>query len=282
MDRPNWYDNEDPNGPRSSLTIPPLRSWSGNGWLLLTLIVMFFLQLVLRSPDGFSLTEALQLNPEHLLNPLRWYEFVTYALLHSEYSLGHLGWNCLLLWFLGKHVEAMVRGRRQYLYFCAAAAVSASLAYVLQIAVTSATPYPMIGASGIVYAVVVAWGTYDPQKEIMLIFPPVAAKAWAIAAILMVASLFMMLMQGDDGVAHVAHLGGGVFGFVFVRYRPRFASMMAEQQAKKIEAGRQREADRRVEVDRILEKISESGIGSLTKAERRVLESASKDIRGKQ
>jgi len=282
MDRPNWYENEDPNGPRSSLNVPPLRSWSANGWLLLTLVLMLFLQLILRSATGFSISEVLALNPGHLLNPLRWYEFVTYALLHSERNLFHLGWNCLILWFLGRHVEAIVQGRKQYLYFCAAAAASGGLAYVLEIAVTAGTPSPMIGASGIVYAVVVAWGTYDPQREMMLIFPPVAAKAWAIAAIMMVVSLFMMLMQGQENVAHMAHLGGGVFGFLFIRYRSRFAGMMAEQQARRIEAGRQREADRRVEVDRILEKISQSGIGSLTKAERKVLESASKDIRGKQ
>lgn len=281
MDRPNWYEDDGERHPRSRMSIPPLRTWSGNSLLMLTLVVMLFLQLLLSRAVGIPLGEWLQFNPAHLVNPLRWYEFVSYALIHSEKGLLHLGMNCLLLWFLGPQVEAILQGRRPYLYFCAAAAAAAALVYLLEAIITSGPALPMVGASGICYAVLVAFATHDPQREMMLIFPPIVVKAWALAAILMGASLLWHLGQGQGGTAHMAHLGGGIFGFLFIRHRARFRALVASAQARKEVSKEVGEADRRREVDRILEKISQSGIGSLTRAERRYLDAASRDIRGK-
>lgn len=279
MDRPNWYEDDDDSGPRSRLSVPPLRTWSGNSLLLLTLVVMLFLQLLMRSVAGVHLQDYLGLDPSGLANPLRWYQFVTYALLHDETSLLHLGFNCLLLWFLGPPVEAVLRTRGRYLAFCAVAAAVAGLAYVVEGFLSGRPPVPMIGASGICYAVLVAFATYDPQRQIMLLFPPIPIKAWALAAILMGASLLWHMMQGAGGVAHIAHLGGGVFGFLFIRHRGRLDRALELVQEKRIRAQVERERDRRREIDRILDKISRSGIGSLSRAERRFLESASKDYR---
>ena len=273
MDRRTWYE-DDGGGPdrASTLNFQPIGSWSANSLLMLTLAVIFFVQLVF---PGFS--SWFDLRPVDLVNPLRWYELVTYSLLHDDRSILHLGFNCLMLFFFGPPVEALVGGRKPYVAFCAAGAASAALAYVMVAVLWSNPSIPMIGASGICYAVLVALATYDPQREVMLIVIPV--KLWALATILMVAALFLQLMSPGDGVAHPAHLGGGVFGFLFVRYRSRFRGAVAQVQSKRAQARWQQQVDRKAEIDRLLEKISESGITSLTRAERRFLDSASKEMR---
>lgn len=279
MDRPNWYDDERELGPRSRVHIPPLRAWTANSLLLLTLAVMLLAQLVYKSATGSSLIDVFALQVGHLANPLRWYEFVTYALMHSESDLLHLGFNALMLYFFGRDVEAVLGGRRPYLLFCAAAAATAGLAFVLE-SLVSPGAVTVYGASGVCFAVLVAFAAHNPQRELMLIFPPVAVKAWALAAIVMAIALFQLLMaRPGDPVSHIAHLGGGVFGYLFIRYRASFAGWVAGMRARQAQQDRLRAVERREEIDRILDKINEQGIGSLTRAERRFLDSASRDYR---
>lgn len=266
--RPNWYQDDSNRGFR----ITPLSQWRGVDLLMLVLAVFQLLGAFVP-----AVVEFLMLQPAHLSNPLRWYELVTYSLVHSRHDILHLLWNLLYLFFFGRQVEAMIGGRNAFLKFALAAALASSLTYLVIETVMSGAASPLLGASGIGFACLVAFATLMPNAEVLVLFIPV--RAWVLASVLMLISVYSTAMSSGSGVAHVAHFGGGAFGFLFIRYRHLFGAMFERAREHRHEARREREGDKRREMDRILEKISQHGLNSLTRAERRFLDAASKDLR---
>lgn len=267
--RARWFQDD----PGQKFSVPPVRTWSGANLLLVVLVLMFLLQLM------FSVERFLALRISELGNPLNWYQFFTYSLLHTKADLMHLLLNGLVLFFFGRQVEVDIGGRTRFLIFAGVAALVASLSYVVVELLRSGSnlDIPMYGASGIAYAALVAFGTLHPQAQVVFFIFPM--RAWALVAILMGLALYSMLMGSGGGVAHVAHLGGGAFGFLSIRYRHQIELLLVRFREQRASAQKKRRIDRRREVDRILEKISRSGIGSLTREERRFLDSASRDLR---
>ncbi len=275
MNRPNWYSDERPSG---RFQIPPVNLWSGTQQLLVLLVVVYLLQLTL-AQFAVPFSDYLALSANKLANPLQWYRFGSYALAHDPRDLWHLFFNGLMIWFFGNPVESELGSKRSYFTFCACAAVFSGLTWLVVEMVRTSDPGSVIGASGIVFALIVAFATYDPQRTVLLIIFPM--RAWVMASICMLFALFLSLARGDSGVAHVAHLGGGVFGYLAVRYRSRFDDLLDDLERKRVMAARRHDVETRREVDRILDKINQSGINSLTKAERRFLESASRELQKK-
>ncbi len=269
MTRPTWYQDE----PERSFRITPLSHWRGVDLLMLVLAVFQVLVLF------FHVDRFLMLQPEHLTNPLRWYELVTYSLVHSRTDILHLVFNLLFLFVFGRQVEAMIGGRPAFLRFALLAALVSSVTYLFFELIRFGAAYPMLGASGIAYACLVAFATLMPHAEVVVFFFPV--RAWVLAAILMLIALYTSAVSNFTGVAHLAHLGGGAFGFLYVRYRHSFGSIVERARQQRRENRAERDVDRRREMDRILEKISREGLNSLTRAERRFLDSASKDLRNR-
>jgi len=76
---------------------------------------------------------------------------------------------------------------------------------------------PMVGASGAIYGVLVAFAVLFPNTQLMLLFPPIPIKAKYLVGILMVISLYYSFVDSGTNIAHLAHLGGGVIGFVMVK-----------------------------------------------------------------
>lgn len=271
MNRPNWYEDEPTAGGRHQ--IPPISMWSGTVQLIVLLIVILLLQLILKIGPYIELERA------RVANPLHWYRFVTYALAHSESSPWHLVFNALFIWSFGNAVESELGSRRAFYGFAAGAAVFSGLAWVLVELLSDGSPVAtLVGASGIAYGLVVAFAAFDPHRTVML-FGVLGMKAWVLAAGLMLLALLFMLMEQGDGVAHVAHLAGGLFGYVAVRYRGRVDDFVFAIEQKRAESARQHETETRREVDRLLDKISQSGMPSLTKAERKFLETASRELK---
>ena len=238
---------------------------------MLTLVVVQLLEAF------FHVDRFLMLSPEHLPNPLRWYELLTYSLAHSREDITHLLFNLLFLFFFGRQVEAMIGGRNAFFVFAAVAAVLSSLSYLLIEFIRSDMASPLLGASGIAYACLVAYATILPNAEVIVLFVPV--RAWVLASILMAVAVYTAALNPFSGVAHVAHFGGGAFGFLFIRYRHAITGLVDGARARRQLSARAREVDRRQEMDRILEKISQEGLGSLSKTEKKFLESASRDLR---
>ncbi len=260
---------------------PRVTRWVGR--LMAINAVVLLLQLtVFTSPE---ITAALQFTPSA---PLRHpWSYLSYMFLHA--GILHLAANMLLLFVFGPAVERRL-GSRSFLglYFASgigAAAFSAALAGFINMP-------PFIGASGAILGVAVVFAQFWPDAELLAFPIPVPISARTFVGILLAFDLIGAIWFNDQ-IAHRAHLGGALFGFLYlqafalVRRRtapqpvvPRRAVMAtqvhlglaahkaAPPSAPHAEMSPALDQDA---IDRVLDKISASGIESLTQQERRFL-----------
>jgi membrane associated rhomboid family serine protease len=141
------------------------------------------------------------------------WQLVTYGFLHVD--LLHLFFNMLGLWMFGSEIERLW-GDRRYMQFLLASMVSAALVQLLWSAMIGSRS-PTIGASGALFGVLLAFGMLFPNRTVMLLIPPIPMKAKVLVAIYGALELFSGL-TGRTGIAHFAHLGGMLGGFLMIRY----------------------------------------------------------------
>jgi membrane associated rhomboid family serine protease len=225
--------------------------------------------------------------------------FVSYLFVHSGFL--HLGMNMVGLFFFGPPVEERLGSSSfaRYFFFCGVggAILSLALAFIW-------TPGIIVGASGAVFGVALAFAIFWPDFPIILFPLPFPIKAKYLVAGYATLDLILQILPGSDGVAHLAHLGGLLFGLLYLKGLPYLAQRTTEASDRKKEAvsvlvqptprsaeaqsGRARpqpassspiETEDAV-VDRILDKISVSGMDSLTEAERRILDDRSQKLKG--
>lgn len=214
---------------------------------------------------------------------------VTFQFLHAD--LSHLFFNMLGLYFFGAMVEQQL-GRRRYLAFYLVCGVCGGLLYLLlaglnaigvplpgELALTSPGT-PLIGASAGVFGVVVACARIAPNSEAML-FMVLPVRMWMIAYGYVAIAAFNLILGGRNAGGDAAHIGGAIAGFYFIRN----AHLLRDFLDFRIGPGTDRrprvKAWNQPSVDRILEKIRESGIQSLTEREKRMLARASEEARGR-
>jgi membrane associated rhomboid family serine protease len=181
--------------------IPPLTRA-----LMIACTVIFMLQQVVFLSGTFALW------PIGSGNFLPW-QLVTYAFLHG--GVGHLFFNMLGLWMFGSELER-VWGQQRYWQFLLAGVLTAALAQLL-ITALAGSRVPTVGASGALYALLLAFGMLFPNRVIMPLFPPIPMKARTFVIVFGALELLLGLMD-VGGVAHFAHLGGMVGGFLMIRY----------------------------------------------------------------
>lgn len=258
--------------------------WSTTKILLVVMVGVFLLDTVLTRMGSDFVTKVFALRSDNwfLIYPL-----FSYALAHSTAGLTHLLMNGLIIFFFGTAVEATL-GRRRYLTLFFGAAFVGALSYIVTLPLAAyyaeGHPWALIGASGAALGLLffVAWET--PDARVIFIIVPLRIRT--LAYILLAIDLYPILRFGwqpPDGVAHYCHLGGALTGYLYWKYRPdpmAFASQARESLQQRSSERQQRsslEAD--AEMDRILQKINDEGMPSLTKGERRFLQDRSKRLR---
>ena len=142
------------------------------------------------------------------------WQLVTYAFLHG--SVTHLLFNMFALYMFGGAIE-QVFGSRRYLAYYMVCVVSAALAQLLVAWMTGGF-YPTVGASGGVFGLLLAYGLYFPNNRVMLLFPPIPMPARVFVLVYAALELVMGVSGAQSGVAHFAHLGGMVGGFIMLRF----------------------------------------------------------------
>lgn len=143
------------------------------------------------------------------------WQLVTYSFLHAD--MWHLLFNMLALFMFGSEIERLF-GSRWYLIYYFVCVVSAAIAQLIIAPMTGAFG-PTLGASGGVFGLLLAFGMYFPRRQVMLLFPPIPIPAW-VAVIGFGALTLMFGVTGTmSGVAHFAHLGGMVGGFLMILHR---------------------------------------------------------------
>lgn len=226
--------------------------------------VMFVL--CLSSPE---LAEQLTLVP--LLALSRPWTIITYMFLHG--GISHIFFNMLALFFFGTRLEHEL-GTKQFLWLYFVSGVMAAVLSFL-----FAPGVAIIGASGAVYGIMFGFAYLWPREQIYIwgIFP---LEARWLVAIMLAISLISGFGSMDGGIAHFAHLGGFVGGFLYLRWISRHGSVVAidllprQPPPPVMHLDRWSKIDReklhsvnREELDRILGKITATGTGSLTPRE---------------
>ena len=270
---------------------------------------------------GIDLTSLLGLH-FFMAQDFRVYQFITYMFLHGGFT--HIFFNMFALWMFGAVIER-VWGPKKFLFYYISCGIGAGITqelaqYVnylslglsefdqvnvggtLMLTSDYLNLWTTIGASGAVYAILLAFGMIFPNERLFIIpFPfPIKAK-WLVVGYIAI-ELFSALSGPGDGVAHTAHLGGMLFGFIMIRYwkkHPENGSGFGRNRGKEFFDDmkrrfdeRQRSSNRRrwvdepeesqeppkkpkrqnqEEIDAILDKIRKSGYDSLTKEEKKKL-----------
>ena len=141
------------------------------------------------------------------------WQVLSYAFLHGD--MLHLFFNMLALWMFGAEIERLWGGKR-YLQLLLASALAAAVVQLLwTLLIGSRTP--TLGASGATFGLLLAFGMLFPNRIIMPLFPPIPMKAKVFVAIFGALELILGVM-GPSGIAHFAHLGGMLGGFLMIRY----------------------------------------------------------------
>ena len=142
------------------------------------------------------------------------WQVVTYAFLHGGFA--HIFFNMFAFFMFGRTLEELWGSRRFAIYYLVS--VLAAAATELAVQGTSAAAEPVVGASGGVFGLLLAFAWYFPKQRIILLFPPIPMPAWLFVTLYGVLELGLGVTGSQEGVAHFAHLGGMLGGALMILY----------------------------------------------------------------
>jgi membrane associated rhomboid family serine protease len=279
-------------------------------WLLALNIGVYFLQLTLFGSD--AIYSALALDPARF--PSAWWTVLTYMFVHAW--LAHIAFNMFTLWMFGPRLE-QVWGTRSFVQFYLWCGLGGAMAHLV-----FAQHSAVIGASGAISGVLVAYALRWPDEEVYLFGVIPMKSRWLIAA--MIGMNIIFALSPSSGIDWTAHVGGMAFGWIFLKLSslggltrvrgwvsavpeesedmpravPRNRSPMRDQargvdevvarsnavvlrESKPLQHVPKQESSKEyaARVNRVLDKISQHGIDSLSGDERRLLEEMSRKLR---
>lgn len=284
---------------------------------LLIINTLAFLAMLLLKNIGVELNGLLGLH-FFMASDFHIYQLVTYMFMHANFT--HILFNMFALWMFGCVVER-VWGPRKYLIYYLVCGIGAGLMQELaqfgqfylmatdqfpditlsqlgQLAANSdelLNRWTTVGASGAIYAIMLAFGLIFPEERIFIFPLPIPIKGKWFVVICAVIELLSAMSTSADGVAHLAHLGGMLFGYILIRYWRKhptegygyanghqfFDRMQNTWEKHKHKPSKQHEnpdwdynahkQQEQEEIDHILDKIRKSGYDSLTKEEKQKL-----------
>ncbi|MEX1161841.1 MAG: rhomboid family intramembrane serine protease [Balneolaceae bacterium] len=161
------------------------------------------------TPIGAAIAPYLVLSP--LGEGFMPWQLVTYMFLHAD--LGHIFFNLFALWIFGQAIENLWGSKRFLVYYL----LTGIGAAVIHMFMSSYFTYTL-GASGAVYGILLAFGMMFPDKYIILLIPPIPIKAKYFVMIFGALELFSGLTNPSSGIAHFAHLGGLLVGYILIKF----------------------------------------------------------------
>ena len=186
--------------------------------LLIVMGAVFFLQLLLEQAGS----DRMMVNVLGLVPYLVWHKFflwqlVTYIFLHGDFS--HILFNLLALWMFGGELEGYWGAKKflMYFFFCGIGAAICTTVFTVLLTSPLSQIIPVIGSSGAIYGILLAYGWLFPNRPIMLYFiVPIPAKYFVIIFGFLE---FLYLSRGSGGgISHLTHLGGLLFGLIYMAY----------------------------------------------------------------
>jgi membrane associated rhomboid family serine protease len=259
------------NAPQMRMTFPQLTP--AVKWLLIINVAVFLVAIIVR-PLGVFIYDWLQLDATSLARTLQFWRLITYQFLHDPQSFGHIFFNMLGLYFLGPTLERYW-GSRRFLGFYLGCGLAGGVFYLLLVTLNWLEPIPMVGASGAILGLLAACAIMFPHFVVFILIFPVPIRIAAIG--LAIIYFFTVVSRGITAGGDAAHLAGMATGALYVlseswRRKLKF-SIQSGLWERKAAAAR----DLQAQVDRILDKVHQSGIHSLTMKEKRILRRATHD-----
>jgi len=280
-----------------------LRMLSFNTWLIIINVAVFVV-MMLSSRIAQVLFDFGHFSTYMLINRLEVWRLVTFQFLHG--GLAHLFFNMFGLWVFGGMVERHL-GFKKYAAFYLVCGICGALVYLMlngagllaiwmfniqnaPLLLFENKATPLIGASAGVFGVIVACAFIAPNAVVQLIFPPVPIRMKLMAYGYVGLAAFNLVVGGSNAGGDAAHIGGAIAGYFFIRNSHLlmdFFDIFSDSRPRGAKATRParrpgslgglfggKPAPKTAEIDRILDKVRDEGLASLSEGERRALRDA--------
>ena len=285
-----YYRDDEPRG----INLGGSRSVTVN--LILINVAIFIVDLFLKYQDEHGVfrgqvSDALALHADLLVKPWNVWQLLSYGFVHSYDGLQHIGFNMLALWFFGRDVENYY-GKKIFLQLYLSLTVLSGLIWVAANCLSFGSlvgPNSMVvGASGAISGVLMTFIFKFPKRTLLLYFV-IPVPAWLLG-VFWIGQDILGALAANDNIAYSAHLGGALFGFIFVktgwhlgRFLPNNFSLQSLKPKPRLKVHNpdQKEQQHEIEADEVLRKINTYGQDSLTKKEKKILEQYSRRMQQK-
>ena len=243
--------------------------------------VIYVLQSLAGKEDIFF--RLFGLVPNVFISELMLWQPFTYMFFHAPYyssvGISHILLNMLGLWVFGRELE-QAWGKSKFLkYYFLTGVGSGLITYLFQIN----SDNPVIGASGAVYGILLAYGISFPNRMLYIWGLIPVRSIWLV--VIMGSIAFFGLLGRADGISHVTHISGMLIGYVLLKKKWQLSDIIFAMRKKTVEFQVQRKEDRALkkkyinrDIDIILEKIKEVGFSGLSNEEQSKLYEASKNL----
>ena len=209
--------------------------------------------------------------------PMIW-QPLTYMFIHGDFF--HLFMNMFVLWMFGSEMES-IWGSRGFLKYYFVTGIGAGMIWIL---LNISNSYSvLIGASGAIYGVLLAYGLMFPNRKVLIYFLfPIKVKYF----VLLLGAIAFISSIGDTGsnISHLTHLSGMLIGYIYLRSPVNlsrvlllFNSILAEIRYKREEKKQAKHFDTKKHIDRLLDKINDVGYDGLDEKEKKDLYNHSRD-----
>jgi membrane associated rhomboid family serine protease len=252
--------------------------------------VVIWLMMIINANLRFFILDQFALSRYGVLHQFKVWQLVSYMFLHDPSGIMHILFNMIFLWMFGAELENEW-GTREFLRYYFVTGIGAGIINILL------SSSPTIGASGAIYGVMLAYALRYPDRYVYLYFLFPVKMKYFVGFLVMVA-FFSTFGSYGDGIAHAAHLGGIVIGYVYLKYWYLFYRVKSNLQNFKTSLGSKKPtipktrmryhkgskeddmvAYYRKVIDEILDKINRVGYLNLTEEEKKLLEEGSNYLR---
>jgi membrane associated rhomboid family serine protease len=242
-------------------------------WLLIINVAVFLIEVISgqmdKGPgDVFVIWGAVW--PRSWMLVAEVWRLITYQFLHG--GLQHILFNMLGLYFLGPRLEAFW-GIKKFLTYYLLCGMAAGLLYTVLALSGILGVGTLVGASGSILAILAACAILFPGDVIFLLVFPVPIR---VAALILIGIFVFFTFTGSNAGGNAAHLGGMAAGAAYIWFGPKLSGIMTGRRRGAWDKKMAQQRQLQLEGDRILDKVHEQGMASLTRAEKNMLQEATK------
>ena len=259
-------------GFRQNISRNPLALPSGVKLLIIINIAVFILMEL--SGQKNILFQMFGLVPRAVLQEYKLWQTFTYLFLHGGFI--HILFNMFILWMFGKDLE-VDWSKNEFLIFYFICGIGSG---IITVFASINSFVPVVGASGAIYGVLVAYGLTYPNRMVYLygVFP---LKVKYMVLGLGVIAFFASLSASQSAVSHITHLSGMIIGIIYIVLNFRWKNirlLYIKMRLKSIQSKQNEDTHIKMQVDKILDKLNDQGWESLTSKEEEFLTRASKHL----